>query len=781
MAAIVSGASAASCFAQERPSITIRADKPYDLPPKGSRPQHTLTEASVFAWQQFIALTWPAKAQDGTFGSRDEADTTRRYGQKGSTGQVVWETFRHKVEAFPGQGDPNGYVNDPSTDYGYDAGIRYVYPPNPKLPASGEVEPATGQPATDPPANNLDEVNEILLCNMHAGISQGRVLYEARVNRELYRYVAEHGLWQQTETLPGQMRANTAFNLTVDDPANLKRPFIDLPSSDPSAQQLGSIEIKAAFRKLAEEEDADRFYTNRIRYYVEEGDEIRYKEEEWALIALHIIHKTESSPAFVYTSFGHIDNILDTEGERVEEPDGLIKSKYRNQTPFLPELAIEESIPGKGQEVSIVGTGALPGDSKQLYYQNIGAFKHGITVPVGINRRLFEISSEVRAVNRAAHRAIQSYDEDAVWRNYKLVNVQSQTLPSFVDRADVDNLSLDHKASYYMANIVVETNVPLQQFSGGLSPGDTAMGFERAGNTDFFLASRSGRFLPNASIRQPRVAGEPIANTFVRDGAPAGKLWRRLNMGGCLGCHGGQGQTVGGDFSVLVARGRTLGPETPDEEGTMEFNSNRLMEFMELQSRSERTTARDFDLVRHNPVNIDSNAASDQPRYDEEGKLIPPTLEEYRKWVFVGASLGLGYSDDATGITKEESARNQTQTARAGNFHNVYINPSAFKHFSDTGKFPQKTVLVMDVFEAKQKEPQGVVDRGHFPGTRLRFEVAVKNKDRPDGSDTDWAYYTFFDNTPSHAAPNASCYDCHKKHADTDNVWTQFYPILRDK
>src|SRR5207253_10413628 len=91
------------------PVIRIVPEKPTDLPPLGARTQHTLTEAAVFAWQQFIAHTWPAKAQTGEMNCRDEPDTSRRYGMKGSTGQVVWETFRHKTEHFPGRGDPNGY------------------------------------------------------------------------------------------------------------------------------------------------------------------------------------------------------------------------------------------------------------------------------------------------------------------------------------------------------------------------------------------------------------------------------------------------------------------------------------------------------------------------------------------------------------------------------------------------------------------------------------------------------------------------------------------------
>jgi hypothetical protein len=35
------------------------------------------------------------------------------------------------------------------------------------------------------------------------------------------------------------------------------------------------------------------------------------------------------------------------------------------------------------------------------------------------------------------------------------------------------------------------------------------------------------------------------------------------NMGGCMGCHGSQGQHQLGDFSVILARGRVRTPEAP--------------------------------------------------------------------------------------------------------------------------------------------------------------------------------------------------------------------------
>src|SRR5258708_9799978 len=134
-------------------TINIVPDKPFDMPPTSNGQQNSLTDAAVFAWQQFIAHTWPARPQRGAMSSRDEADTGKRYGQKGETGQVVWETFRHKSEIFPGRDAPNGFVDAPAKDFGYDALPVYTYD-------FGPVPPARGQAVGDTPFDNLDEVNE---------------------------------------------------------------------------------------------------------------------------------------------------------------------------------------------------------------------------------------------------------------------------------------------------------------------------------------------------------------------------------------------------------------------------------------------------------------------------------------------------------------------------------------------------------------------------------------------------------------------------------------------
>jgi hypothetical protein len=167
-----------------------------------------------------------------------------------------------------------------------------------------------------------------------------------------------------------------------------------------------------------------------------------------------------------------------------------------------------------------------------------------------------------------------------------------------------------------------------------------------------------------------------------------------------------------------------------------------------------------------------------QPAYDNAGALIRP--EGYREWIFVGSSLGLSYSKP-----------NPDQVG-PGIFHHIYIQPQAYKHYTETGTFPEKTMLVMENYTAGSKEDNTAKEltkdkeefenlNGHFEDQRTGVEVALKDSERFEDS---WAYFNFSTRAGLLAAakpfPKAACWDCHNAHAAVDNVFVQFYPILRE-
>jgi hypothetical protein len=153
------------------------------------------------------------------------------------------------------------------------------------------------------------------------------------------------------------------------------------------------------------------------------------------------------------------------------------------------------------------------------------------------------------------------------------------------------------------------------------------------------------------------------------------------------------------------------------------------------------------------------------PTFEGKTTLLRPV--NYREWVFVGSSLGLSYAQGAS------SANDM--------YHNVYIKPEAYREFARTGKFPEGTVLAMELASADTKKEPAL--HGSYESEFIGLEVAVKDSTRFPGG---WAYYGFSNGMGSQyrdkAEPfpaSAGCVACHKQNAATDNVFTQFYPVLR--
>ena len=113
-------------------------------------------------------------------------------------------------------------------------------------------------------------------------------------------------------------------------------------------------------------------------------------------------------------------------------------------------------------------------------------------------------------------------------------------------------------------------------------------------------------------------------------------------------------------------------------------------------------------------------------------------------------------------------------------YHNVYINPSSYREFAKTGKFPEGTMMAMELVSADTKREPGL--QGSFEKDFIGLEVSVKDSNRFEGG---WAYFNFSGTGSSYKAKaepfpvSAGCVACHKQNAETDNVFTQFYPVLR--
>ncbi len=166
-----------------------------------------------------------------------------------------------------------------------------------------------------------------------------------------------------------------------------------------------------------------------------------------------------------------------------------------------------------------------------------------------------------------------------------------------------------------------------------------------------------------------------------------------------------------------------------------------------------------------------SEAASsdDEVRYFtmDGDKLQRPT--DYRKWVYVGTPTTPNDMNNGKAAFPE--------------FHNVYIDPTSYKHWKATGEWREGTILIKELVSVGTKA--AVSGNGYFMGDFIGLEATIKSKKLFPNEPGNWSYFSFT-NPGSKELKNTAtafntnqCNSCHEGNAQDDFVFTQHYPVLR--
>jgi hypothetical protein len=153
-----------------------------------------------------------------------------------------------------------------------------------------------------------------------------------------------------------------------------------------------------------------------------------------------------------------------------------------------------------------------------------------------------------------------------------------------------------------------------------------------------------------------------------------------------------------------------------------------------------------------------NDAAGDKPLYNKSGELVRPG--DFRQWIYLSSGLGMSYNAAAGGEPQ---------------FTNVFVPQWAYREFVATGKWPDKTMFVV---EERTSTSTGSINKlGRFQTDLAGYGVEVKDETRfPEK----WAYFTFAPETASASAkPKAACWQCHEDHAAVEHSFVQFYPTLK--
>jgi hypothetical protein len=194
---------------------------------------------------------------------------------------------------------------------------------------------------------------------------------------------------------------------------------------------------------------------------------------------------------------------------------------YQNATMLLIGLHIIQKTP-QAQTFTFATFEHVDNEANGFVFQNTTAspLPHGY-VPQGLRAaiRQHTIPPELQQFNAAVQKQLKAqFGNDIVWANYQLTGIQVKPTNRPID-SDPDSAAFQQ---YFVANLATETNSALQYFQG-LANLNPSGGYPTPGTPNTYQPKEGGGFTP-------------------------------FSMGGCMGCHG-VAQTMGGDFSFLIAKG----------------------------------------------------------------------------------------------------------------------------------------------------------------------------------------------------------------------------------
>jgi hypothetical protein len=450
-------------------------------------------DLATFAWLEFISAVSPANGQQrGTPGGS--------FAQSGrnQAATLVWETYQHRSELLPfNSGKP--------------------VPPQPWNSTPTYVESYNNATYTIPlhNYNNLDEATQIGQNILFFPVTPGKpnpqsdfqVLFEAKVNQYSWGFV----------------NANYSTLIPIQKPFRFSPP-ISLPT--------GTVEVKAAWRPLSSIPPSQRYRYHVATVIIYTGSDTKpvAQPANYALIGLHIIHKSPNYPAFTFATFEQVD---DLQNQATGKPSGVyyvpgyssINYTTSATTTFPPSgTTVNNPNFNFNPKAPTANPNGNPTPLPPLGYLTGGSVAIPVTQPVATLPGVARANGQALA----AMSQIPGFNSTFVWQYYKLAGVQA--IPTNNDSA----------GDFYLANIVVESSQPgIQLFRGFPS----ISGSPSINPTTFMLTN---------ARNQVNVIDSYGGHNVM------------TSSGGCQGCHGIAQTQHGFDFSFLFFGfyGGGFSPET---------------------------------------------------------------------------------------------------------------------------------------------------------------------------------------------------------------------------
>jgi hypothetical protein len=396
------------------PSLTWNV--PVDLPDSPA----TQAQFTMFGWQSFIALNWPARLDQ-----RGLPDTSKAFGANWPT---VWETFKNKQQTFPSNASDPGPWNATGQNFMIKRLGSFSKISNPfVIPVDTDGVNTGGFP---------DEFDQADGSYPLIDQDSNYVTYEILVNQSEYEYVRSTGYYN-------------GYNQKVDvsDSAFVIPP--KGPNSDadtalmrtlPVQARYGATELKAAWRVIPKDMPASQ----KARYFKRPA--IRdlpgglTDTVELGLVGLHILRLTRSTHnTWFWATFEHVDNDTIMPSYGGTPPPTPTFNPGPNGTPAPPYPA------GFCYNTTNCDSTGLP--------PQITATQQGLPAlpPVNVSR-ITPIDQLVDSLNLV----YKTLFNGTVWQYYRMVGVLNQ-VPTGNSNTAVPNAPGVFVNAFPLPNITMET------------------------------------------------------------------------------------------------------------------------------------------------------------------------------------------------------------------------------------------------------------------------------------------------------------------------------------
>lgn len=329
----------------------------------------------VYSWNTFIALNWPP-------GPDGNGDPKKKIGSNGDN-DTVWEHYRDVSDIFlPGGARPtwNGPVNIPDACKSIHKG---------DLPVVMLMQIGKNLLTPTVVSANSQPFNTGPIIDQHGVFTRFQIL----VNKTMFDYILSNSLYSKA----GQKAFTPPVNFTSG-------------SIDSTGKTLleGAIMVKTAWKVIAPADKA-RFHSENVLVYTPASENPKYPArctmQTAGLVGMHIGHKTQSAPQWLWSTFEHVDNVPTD----AEVKSGKLKASYSYYNPKCKTCKVNQ-VPPRPWNPTMVST-----------------FHSQIVRMNQFNMPIYASSAAAR--NADAQALLKGVNAKSVWQNYELISTMWPTDP----------------------------------------------------------------------------------------------------------------------------------------------------------------------------------------------------------------------------------------------------------------------------------------------------------------------------------------------------------------